>query len=406
MSDLLIRQQYTESQRLLKKARRLIPGGHHLSGRPLVEHGPMYMRRGRGCRVWDVDGNEFIDYQMAFGPFLLGYTRDEVDQAAFEQVRQGHLLSLNHPLHVTFIERLVRWAPGAEMGLFFKTGSEATTAALRLARRHTRRRKVARCGYHGWHDWCIPLEDYVPEGLDEQVLPYEAAQPATLESLLKAQDGQVAAVILSPEMVCNPQPVIFQELQRLTHQAGAVFIMDEIKTGFRTKPGTISQYLGVTPDLLTLSKALGNGWPVAAVVGKGEIMRRGEGMHYSATFHGETAGLAAALAVLDILEREPVTQHVWQLGQSLIDGLNRLAERHGVPAEAYGEPLPPMPFFAFRHPDSEVNLRLRESFYGGMLARGVLMHPRHMWFISYAHSEADIQTTLEAADQVLGSLAV
>ncbi|MBS2037976.1 aminotransferase class III-fold pyridoxal phosphate-dependent enzyme, partial [bacterium] len=168
---------YSGSENLLERARRLIPGCHHLSGRPLVEEGPMYVERGLGCRVWDVDGNKYIDYLMAFGPFLLGYANREVDDAAIQQLRQGKLLSMNHPLHLEFVQRLLARFPGAEMGIFLKTGSEATTVALRLARRFNGRRKVVRCGYHGWHDWCLPLESYVPEGLDQQVLEFRADQP-------------------------------------------------------------------------------------------------------------------------------------------------------------------------------------------------------------------------------------
>jgi glutamate-1-semialdehyde 2,1-aminomutase len=399
---------YEKSQALFRRAQRLIPGGFHLSGRPLLdpERAPLYMERGRGSRIWDADGHEYIDFVMAYGPFLLGYAHPEVDRAAIEQISRGSLLSMNHPMHLRFVERLVARFPGAEMGAFFKTGSEATTAALRVARRLTGRRKVARCGYHGWHDWCLPLEDFVPAGLDAQVLEFRAANPATLDALFDAQPKQIAAVIVAPEMVLSPQRETFARLIETTHRHGAVFIMDEVKTAFRIAPGSMQQRLGVIADLTTVSKALGNGWPIAALVGKRDVMKAGAGMHYSATFHGDTAPMAAALAVLDILDRrDPVDiqSHVWRLGERLIAGLDEIARRHGVPAEAYGEPLPPMPFLRFTHPDPAVNDTVRSTFYAEVLARGVLLHPRHLWFISAAHSDEDVARALAAADEAMAA---
>lgn len=394
---------YRASQRLFERALRLIPGGRHLSGRPLLgpEDAPMYIERGQGARCWDLDGHEYLDYFMAFGPFLLGYAHEEVDRAAFQQARQGNLLSLNHPLHVRFIERLVSRFPGAEMGVFFKTGSEATTAALRIARRATGRRKVARCGYHGWHDWCIPLDPAVPEGLSGQVLEFRASEPESLRALLRAHPGEVAAVIVAPEMVTPFAPEVFPALAEAAREAGAVFVLDEVKTAFRTPPGSIQQRVGVVPDLTTLSKALGNGWPVAAVVGTREVLRHGDELHLSATYHGETTGMAAALATLDILDRCDVAGHVWRLGERLIAGINAAAARHRLPAIAYGEPLPPMPFLRFEHPDPRANATLRDTFYREAIARGVLLHPRHLWFVSYAHRDEDIDHTLAVIDRAM-----
>ncbi|MBZ5711666.1 aspartate aminotransferase family protein [Nannocystis pusilla] len=397
---------YPASQALLQRARSLIPGGYHLSGRPLLSPGdsPMYFERGEGCRVWDVDGHEYIDFIMAYGPPLLGYAHEEVDRAAFDQARRGNLLSLNHPLHLRFVERLVARFPGAEMGAFFKTGSDATTAALRLARRATGRRRVARCGYHGWHDWCLPLADFVPAGLDRQVLEFRPDEPDSLRELLRAHGDEIAAVILAPEMMPAARPELTRQFAELTRERGAVFILDEIKTGLRIRPNSFQQWAGVVPDLTTLSKALGNGWPVAAIVGKREILRHGAELHMSATYHGETTGLAAALATLDILDRSDVTGHVWRLGERLIAGLQRAADRFAVPALAYGEPLPPMPFLRFTHPDPQVRDAHAGTFYRAMLQRGVLLHPRHLWFVSAAHRDDDIDHTLAAAEAALAAV--
>jgi glutamate-1-semialdehyde 2,1-aminomutase len=304
---------------------------------------------------------------------------------------------MNRPQHVLFAEALVERFEIADMAVLLKTGSEATSAALRIARRATGRRRVARAGYHGWHDWCLPLDPSVPAGLDTQVLEFNANAPRSLEALFAAHPGEIAAVILAPEMVLPATPQAFQTLQDTAHRHGAVFVLDEVKTAFRTAPGSVQARFGLKPDLTTLSKGLSNGWPVAAVVGRREVMECANGMHLSATYHGDTAAMAAALATLRIVEERDVAAHVWALGQQLIDGLNAIAQDLDVPALAYGEPFPPMPFLRFNHPRPETNDALRTAFYEGMLGRGVLLHPRHMGFISHAHQAADIDTTLEHA---------
>jgi glutamate-1-semialdehyde 2,1-aminomutase len=402
-SVLAAKPSYARSRALFARAQQIIPGGIHLSGRPLVdpETSPMYFERGEGCRIWDADGREYIDYLMAFGAVLLGYARPEVEEAAYRQARNGRLLSLNHRLHADFIEALLQRFPGMEMGTFFRTGSEATTAALRVARNATGRRKVVRCGYHGWHDWCLPLEPYVPAGLSELVPEFVANDPGTLAAVLEAERGQIAAVILSPEMVLPHRPELFHQLEAMTRSHGALFIMDEVKTGMRFAPNSISERVGIVPDMLTLSKALGNGFPVAALLGRREVMQTAAGVHYSATFHGDTAAMAAALTCIRMIEQNEVQAHVHALGALLIDGLNEIVRELHVPAQAYPEPLPAMPFFRFCSADSELNKALSATFYREVLARGILLHPRHMWFLSWAHTKADVLQTLEAARAAL-----
>ena len=394
---------YDNSRALLERAKRIIPGGTHLSGRPLTSplRSPRYLETASGSRVEDADGHEYVDFLMAFGPFLLGYGHREVEEAATKQLVRGRLVSLNHRLHIELVEALLERFPGNEMGVCFRSGSEATTAALRIARRATGRRRVARCGYHGWHDWCLPRENYVPAGLDEQVIEFDANDPATLDAAFERFPGEIAAVILAPEMVVPHDPGKLFRIARTVRAAGAVFIMDEVKTGFRVPPGSISQRIGLRPDMITLSKALGNGWPIAAVLGTREVMSAGDGMHYSGTFHGDTASMAAALAVIGIADREKAGEHAWTLGEKLIDGLNAIARSQGVPAVAYGEPLPSMPFFRFNVPDGTAKRRVEDVFYEALLERGFLFHPRHMWFPSLAHSQAEIDGVLDGADEAM-----
>lgn len=397
---------YAASAALFRRACHVIPGGYHLSGRPLLapEDSPMYIERGAGSRCWDLDGNEYTDYVLAFGPHLLGYARPEVDAAGIAQLRRGTPLSMNHPLHVQFIERLVARFPGAEMGHFFRSGSEATTAALRIARRATGRRRVIRCGYHGWHDRCLPQDPGVPDGLAGQVLELPANEPERLGDLLRRHPGEVAAVIVAPEMLYPLRREVFVALAERSREHGAVFILDEVKTGFRAPGGSIQSHLGFSADLTTLGKALGNGWAVAAVVGRRRVMQHAAELHLSGTYHGDTAAMAAAMATLDILDREDVPARVARLGERLISGLGAAARAHGVPATAFAEPMPAMPFLRFEHPDAALNDRLRQIFYSEVLAHGVLFHPRHLWFLSHAHHDADVDATLAVASQAFASL--
>jgi len=398
---------YPRSRQLDLDAGTVFPGGHHLSGRPLIDaaRSPMYFERGSGSKITDVDGHVYVDFIMSYGAILLGYANREVDEAAIEQLRRGSLLPLNHPLHVRFLEALLARLPGAEMGIFLKTGSEATTAALRIARQATGRRKVVRAGYHGWHDWCLPLEASVPEGLDTQIFEFRADRPESLRVILDAHPGDIAAVIVAPEMVLPLDPAVFRSLQSLTRAAGAVFVLDEVKTAIRTRPGMAQQLLGIRPDLTTVSKALGNGWPIAAVLGTRAVMESAAGLHLSATYHGDTASMAASMATLAIVDRDRVVDHLWELGSRLIEGLRAAATRHRVPADAYGEPTPAMPFLRFTHPDAGTNDAIRATFYQHVLAHGLLLHPRHLWFISAAHTPAEIDRTLDVCDHAFAKVA-
>ena len=400
------RQRYRHSRALYERAHEIIPGATHVVGRPMLgpDNSPLYFQRGQGGRIWDVDGNEYIDLVMAKGPVLLGYANPEVDKAALAQAAGGVLLSLNHPLHLHFMETLLDRFPAANMGLFFKTGSEATTAAVRIARRATGRRSIARCGYHGWHDWCWPGEDYVPEGLEEQVLGYDAMHPATLSALLDANPGRFAAVILAAEALFPPSSQKLTALMNAARQHGALFILDEVKTAFRSPGGSIQAFCNVAPDITTVSKALGNGWPIAAVIGSKAAMAHASGIPLSATYHGELASMAAAIATMHIIDREDVQPLVWKLGQRLIDGINSAAKRNHFPAEAYGAPIPPMPFLRFTDPDPVRNNRLRSLLYAHVISEGILLNPWHMWFVAAAHTRADIEKVVDIVDAAMNSV--
>ncbi|NND84346.1 MAG: aminotransferase class III-fold pyridoxal phosphate-dependent enzyme, partial [Acidimicrobiia bacterium] len=234
---------------------------------------PKYIARGEGARMWDVDGNEFLDYNMGVGPVTLGYRYPAVDDAIRRQLDSGITFSLMHPLEVEVSELIRDTVPSAEMVRFGKSGAEATSAAIRLARAYTGKEKVVCCGYHGWHDWFIgtlPPKAGVPQGVRDLVSTFAYNDLASLEAAI---DDDTAAVILEPMTFGWPDEGFLAGVKEIAHRHGAVFIMDEIWTGYRWSLGGAQERFGVLPDLTTVSKGMGNGVPISALAGKAEIMQ-------------------------------------------------------------------------------------------------------------------------------------
>lgn len=285
---------------------------------------PLFLERGEGCRVWDVDGNAYIDFVLGLLPVVLGYRDSRVDEAIQQQLENGISFSLSTELEIELAERLVRLIPCAEMVRFGKNGSDATSAAVRLARAHTGRDKVAVCGYHGWHDWYIgttPRDLGVPDAVRALSTRFAFNDAKELEGLLSAEPDAYAAVILEPAGLDDPAPGYLQTVRELCDRHGAILIFDEIVTGFRVSLGGAQETYGVVPDLASFGKALGNGMPISAVVGRRDIMRRMEDIFFSGTFGGEALSLAAAIATLDVLETENAPLRFARAGRRLRDGV-------------------------------------------------------------------------------------
>ena len=251
---------------------------------------PVFLARGEGSHVWDVDGNEYIDYPMALGPIILGHNYPAVTEAVTRQMKDGNIYSLPHPLEVEVAELLVELIPSAEMVRFGKNGSDVTTGAVRAARAFTGRELIACCGYHGWQDWYIGTttrNQGVPQCVREQTLPFEYNQIESLERILQQNPGKIAAVIMEPVGIVEPQDGFLQQVLDLTHEAGALLIFDEIVTGFRVALGGAQEYYGVTPDMTCCGKAMGNGYPASAVVGRRDVMEWFDEIFFSFTFGGD-----------------------------------------------------------------------------------------------------------------------
>lgn len=387
---------FARSEKLFARAQQIIVGGTTQGKTPhtlIPGEYPIYAARGQGAYVWDVDDNCFLDWILAYGIIVLGYCDPDVDAAAIREIQQGFAFPLTRPVQNELAELLVELIPCAEMVHFFKTGSDTTTAAVRLARIVTGREKIVRWGYNGWHDWCCIREAGIPRKVREDVLTFRYNDLNSLEDVLRRNRDKVACVIMMPLEIELPQPGFLAGVKNLAHQYGALFILDEMRSGFHIAIGGAQEYYGVIPDLATFSKAMSNGYAMSVLAGRRDVMQALSETYVSSTFYTNSIAMAAALATINKLRQGQIIPHLWQIGQGLLDGLNNLAQDVGVEAEAVG--LAPMPYLVFTYADPEIKETARYVFYRETTRRGVLFHPHHHWFVCAAHTQQDLARTLE-----------
>ena len=394
-----------KSKALFEEAKGYIPGGAQMTRRPnlFTDAHPLYIEKAKGCRFTDIDGNEYIDYLMAYGPIILGYSYPRVNDAVRNKLEDGTVFSMSNPIHLELVKEMVRVIPCAEQVYIKKTGSGATSAAVKIARVYTGKEKVIRYGYSGWHDWCWGCpwwRDYTlaaPKVLEDYIFDFQYNDLEALEKLLKEKASEAACLIMEPIKLEIPEKGYLQGVRELCNKYGVLLVFDEIKTGFRLSLGGAQEYFGVTPDMATYSKGMANGFPIAAVVGKKEIMEVSQKIVLSATFDGEILAMAAALATIHELEEKKVHKHIWEMGKKLMDGLDNLAVEMGIEAKCIG--IPPMPHLIFISKDEVENQIARDVFYLETVTRGIFLSPNHLWFISFSHKDKDIDETLEASRQ-------
>ncbi|HEY5647580.1 MAG TPA: aminotransferase class III-fold pyridoxal phosphate-dependent enzyme [Pseudomonadales bacterium] len=390
------------SRELFERARAVIPGaipGIRAPQNFVPGSYPILLAGGRGGHVIDVDGNDYVDLLLGYGPIVLGHGEEQVDGAAAAYADNGFCLNLPQPVMIELAERLVELVPSAEQALFFKTGSDATTAAVRIARAHTAREKIIRCGYHGWHDWCVEADQGVPGSVTDSVLsfPYNDAQ--TLAQLLNAHAGDIAGIVMTPighdfdAQIEPPAPGFLEEVRRLADQHGVVLVFDEVRTGFRVHLGGAQALYGVTPDLTALGKAMANGYPVTALVGRRAVMASAGSTFISSTYFSNGMEMQAALTTLGVLTRENVLEDIAEKGRAFQGELQRIVEETALPVTV--SPYPQMPFLHFEGGAQAVE-SLRDRFYGALARSGVFAHPRHHGFLCWRHDGADLARVLDS----------
>jgi glutamate-1-semialdehyde 2,1-aminomutase len=406
--------------RMQERAKKLIPGMTQLlSKRPdMFSLGvwPGYFSKAAGVVVWDLDGNEYIDMSISgIGANVLGYCDPDVDAAVFHAVKNGSSSSLNCPEEVELAEVLVEVHPWADMARFARTGGEAMAVAVRIARAYTGRDKIAFCGYHGWHDWYLAanletenaLGDHllpgldpkgVPRGLAGTMLPFRYNHIDDLETIVSKHKTEIAAVVMEPIRSVQPEAGFLERVRELSTESGAVFILDEISAGFRMCVGGAHLVLGVNPDIAVFSKALGNGYPIAAIIGKGQVMAAAQSTFISSSYWTERIGPSAALAVIRKFRDEEVHKRLMTSGTAVQEGWNKLAQKHGLVIHVTG--IPPLSHFAFEGEDS---LAMKALFIQFMLDRSFLAS--NLFYAMYAHAEEHVEAYLNAVNVAFAEIA-
>ena len=400
----------TRSRELFEEALTLIPGGVLGARKPadfIDGEYPIFLESGQGCRLTDVDGNEFIDFLCGYGPIILGYREQEVDEAVYRQIKEkGFCFTLTQKYQNQLAGKLAEIVPSAEQSIFLKTGSDATTASIRIARAYTQRIKVMRCGYHGWHDWCVEMKGGIPEKFYEDVFEFRYNDLDRLEELMAKHGDQTAAIIMTPfghpnhQKMQVPEPGFLEGAREIATRYGAVLVFDEIRTCFRLKMGGAQELYGVTPDLTVVGKAMANGYPISAVTGKTDVMMAAaHKLFISSTFFPNSEGFVAALKTIEILERDNVLENIWGKGGWLMKKIQASIDKHAVGAELSG--VAPMFYITFKKEASGSYKGKRRDFYTHLIRRGFFFTPFHHAYICYRHTDQDLDLTANAIDEAL-----
>ncbi len=416
-----------KSQSMQKRAEKVLPLGVNSNFRYWGEGLTPYVDKAKGGYLWDVDGRRFTDYRLAFGPIILGHAYDEVDAKVIEEVKKGVLFAMTGELEVEVAELIVEMCPAVEMVRFACSGTEATMHAIRVARAFTGREIILKFegNYHGFHDHTLwstyaPVEAYgnrrnpipvqassgIPQSMGEFVITLPFNDFDGFERVMRSYGDQIAAVITEPCQgncgAIEPQVGFLELIRKKTEEYGTVFILDEVKTGFRIANGGAQEYYRIKPDLATYAKALGNGYPIAAFGGDREIMSIiGHGVSQGGTYTNNKPGVAAAYATLKLLKTKPILELIQKRGKRLMAGLKDIFEDNNIPVAMSGYPT----MFSFAlgveavtcqrdwdESDKEMYIKLVEM----AIEHGVMPDhdAREPWFLCYSHTDADVDETL------------
>lgn len=391
------------SDRLYERALKLIPSVTQTLAKGPQQNvkgiAPKYLVRGKGSHVWDADGNEYLDYNMAIGPLSLGYAYPKVDEAIRKQLEDGITFSLMHPLEVEVAELVNELIPNAESIRYSKSGADVTTAAVRVARAFTKRERILCCGYHGWHDWYISVTDRnsgIPKAVQDLTFTFNYND---INSLIDSIDDETAAVILEPFVFQPPGKNFLQELRDVCTKNGTLLIFDEMWTGFRIALGGAQEYFNVKADLATFSKAVANGMPIALLVGRKDVMSVLEkDVFFYTTFGGEALSLAAARATINELRDKNVPGYLSSQGKKLKDGYNGISTELGLDniSKCTGYECRSIVTF---EASAGNPLELKSLVQQEMIKRGILWGGFHN--MCFSHSDEDIEYTLEVYKDVL-----
>lgn len=402
---------YSRSWRELRRGQRVNSGLVARSGvlangflDDMEEDFPVVARCARGAYVWDVDGRRYVDLLLGFGSVILGHNEAAVTAAVQGAMEKGVSPTLTCEEEIALAERLVALLPNVEMCAFLRTGSDATSFAVRLARAITGCKTVLRWGYHGWHDWCAPRDAGTVPALRDKTRPFRYNDLDDLESCLKAAKGDTACVIMMPFEVERPGDTYLQEVRLLCDRYNTLLVFDEIRSGFRIAMGGAQQFFSVDADLVCLSKALANGHPISVVGGRRELMRHHAQISASSVFFRGRDGFAAALATLDRLETAHAAGELLSISHDLCAQFDRAIENSSLPVERCGFEV--MPFIRWMTGSAEEDARNMRLLCRLLLEAGVLVHPTHHWFTCLSQSREDARHVGLALKGALDRMAV
>lgn len=407
---LTVARRIDRSTRLWTRAEAVVPGGSQTISKGPSQYvrgvAPVFLERGSGSHTWDIDGNEYIDYVLGLGAVTLGFSHATTDAAVEAQLKYGTSFSLINPIEIEVAETLRDIIPCAEMVRFGKNGSDVTAGAVRLARAFTGRERIACCGYHGWQDWYIGTTTRnkgVPGSTQALTHTWPFNDAESLDRLLASHPGEFAAVILEAIAIEEPAPGFLEAVNEVAHRHGALVIYDEIVNGFRIALGGAQEYFGVIPDLATFGKGMANGMPLAALVGREDVMRELEEVFFSFTFGGEALSLAAARSVISEYRHLDVVGRITRLGGRLKTGYRELVDRHGMGDVTGIIGLDAHSAITFAQVGEWDPLLVKSLFQQELLKRGILSIGVHN--VCYDHTDEDVDHTLAAYDEALQVLA-
>lgn len=399
---------FAKSEKLFKKAIKLIPLASQTFSKSYLQYvrgaSPLFIERGNGAYVWDVDGNRYVDMINGLLPVILGYQYKAVDNAIKKQLKKGIIFSLPSPLEYELAKLLKKHIPCAEMARFGKNGSDVTTGAVRLARAVTGRDFVAVCGYHGWHDWYIGSTTRnlgVPASTQKMTHKFVYNDIGSLEKLFIKYPDKFAAVIMEPENYEEPKNNFLKKVVDLARKNGALAIFDEIITGFRWSLGGAQKYYGVTPDLACFGKSMANGMPISALVGRKKYMEKVKDIFYSFTQGGETLSIAAAIATIKELEKGALKK-IWSLGEYVKKGAEKLIKDNGLSEVLKIKGKPCWHLMAVSAFENFTDLEIKSFLQQELITRGFLWIGQHN--ISAAHTKKDMDALLRAYAEVFPML--
>ncbi len=402
--------EFRRSLEMFEHARSIIPSGIPGPLNPnFYKMGsyPVFLRRGEGAHVWDVDGNEYIDYMCGFGPVVLGINHPVVEEAVRDQMSRGNCMTFPSDRWVELADYLVANIPLADWCMFGKNGSDVTTVATRVARVHTGRNGIimAHHAYHGFHYWCTDNLAGIPEDHKKHTYHFEYNDIEDLEKVVSEHSGDLAGIILNPfrhdfardqEL---PTRGFLDGVRKLCDDEGMVFIMDDVRCGFRIRFEGSHEYFGAKPDMVCFGKAISNGYPLSVAVGKKDLMDSAMQIMFIATHFFSAVPMAAALACMEEIKRSGAIEKMLKLGERLKDGMEAEAKAAGVGINYTGHPA--LPYMTF---EDDPTFEKARDFGGEAAKQGVIFHPLHNWFICAAHTEEDIDRTIEVAGRAFRAI--